>query len=306
MKKASLEEFYKQLTTYVGVEFNAELTPGIGHFNVFNIAELVEKIRGNPVMPYDKKVYYKISLMGGRSRTEYADKVIDIDKNALVFASPKLPYHWVPKDFDQSGYFCVFTDEFISQTPNGEPLDSLPIFKGGGFPAFGVSETETADITAIFKKMQKELSSDYIYKEDLLKNYILELIHYGQKLQPFEAQYPTHDVTTRVSTLFIELLERQFPIASPQKRLKLRTAKDYADHLSVHVNHLNRVLKEHTGQTTTSLISSRVIKEAKFLLKQTNQNISEIAYLLGFEEVAHFSNFFRKQTTVSPMTFREV
>jgi AraC-like DNA-binding protein len=104
--------------------------------------------------------------------------------------------------------------------------------------------------------------------------------------------------------LFIELLERQFPIESPNQTLKLRTARDFADRLSVHVNHLNKVLKENTGQTTTSLIAGRIIKEAKILLKQTDWNISEIAWSLGFEEVAHFSNFFKKQTTLSPLAFR--
>jgi AraC-like DNA-binding protein len=39
-------------------------------------------------------------------------------------------------------------------------------------------------------------------------------------------------------------------------------------------------------------------------LKQSDWNISEIAYCLGFEEVAHFSNFFKKQTTLAPLTFR--
>jgi AraC family transcriptional activator of pobA len=72
----------------------------------------------------------------------------------------------------------------------------------------------------------------------------------------------------------------------------------------VHVNHLNKVLKEHTGKTTTHIISSRVLQEAKILLKQTDWNISEIAYCLGFEEVAHFSNFFRKQTALTPVAFR--
>lgn len=86
--------------------------------------------------------------------------------------------------------------------------------------------------------------------------------------------------------------------------MDLRTAKDYADRLAVHVNHLNKVLKENTGKTTTDIISSRVVQEAKILLKQTNWNISEIAYCLGFDEVAHFSNFFKKQTAVAPLKFR--
>ena len=104
--------------------------------------------------------------------------------------------------------------------------------------------------------------------------------------------------------MFIELLERQFPIESTRQKLNLRTAKDYAERLAVHVNHLNKVLKENTGKTTTEIIGSRIIQEAKILLKQTKWNISEIAYSLGFEEVAHFSNFFRKQTSLAPVAFR--
>jgi AraC-like DNA-binding protein len=152
--------------------------------------------------------------------------------------------------------------------------------------------------------MYRELSSEYAYKYDLLRNYVLELIHFGQKLQPASTLYTTHNASARVSSLFIELLERQFPIESPNQKLVLRTAKDFADRLSVHVNHLNKVLKEHTGKTTTNLISTRVAQEAKILLKQTNWNISEIAYALGFEDVAHFSNFFKKQTSLSPVEFR--
>jgi AraC-like DNA-binding protein len=70
------------------------------------------------------------------------------------------------------------------------------------------------------------------------------------------------------------------------------------------VNHLNKVLKETTGNTTTELISKRVVEEAKILLKQTDWSISEIAYTLGFDEVAHFSNYFKKQTAAAPLTFR--
>jgi len=70
------------------------------------------------------------------------------------------------------------------------------------------------------------------------------------------------------------------------------------------VNHLNKVLKENTGRTTTDIISSRVVKEAKILLRQTEWTISEIAFCLGFEEVAHFSNFFKKRAEISPSKFR--
>lgn len=308
MKSISLEEFYKQISPTtedsLGYLLPDGITREIGHFNVFNVGDLMKRVKVKPVMPYDRRSYYKISLISGRNIAEYADKVIEIEKNALLFATPKVPYHWLPQDFDQSGYFCVFTDEFLVPTKSGMIIDDLPIFQPGSYPVFQISEEEAAEIDAIFRKMEKELSSDYAYKYDLLRNYLIELIHYGQKLQPATILHPTHNASARVSSLFAELLERQFPIESPRQQLKLRTANDYAQRLSVHVNHLNKILKENTGKTTTAIISSRVIQEAKILLKQTNWNISEIAYSLGFEEVAHFSNFFKKQTSLTPVAFR--
>ena len=300
MDITTLEEFYKETSSLIPEGINKE----IGHFNVFKIEDLIAKNHKKAVMPYNRRAYYKISVISGRNRAEYADKVIDIEKNALLFATPKIPYNWLPQDENQFGYFCIFTDDFLIRNKSGVILEDLPIFQPGGYPIFQLSETATKEITDIFRKMYQELSSDYSYKYDLLRNYVLELIHYGQKLQPATAMYPTHTASARVSSLFIELLERQFPIESPNQILSLRTAKDYAERLSVHVNHLNKVLKENLGKTTTDIISSRIVQEAKILLKQTDWNISEIAYSLGFEELAHFSNFFKKQTHLSPQVFR--
>lgn len=300
MEATTLEKFYQETAGLIPEGINKE----IGHFNVFRVADIVAKFKKKPFMPYNRRAYYKISIISGRNRAEYADKVIDIEKNALLFATPNIPYHWLPQDDNQFGYFCIFTADFLIQQKSGIVLNELPIFRPGGYPIFQLSDDEANDLTYIFEKMYKELSSDYAYKYDLLRNYVLELIHYGQKLQPASALYPTHTASARVSSLFIELLERQFPIESPHQKLNLRTAKDYADRLSVHVNHLNKILKENTGKTTTDLISHRVVQEAKILLKQTDWNISEIAYSLGFEEVAHFSNFFKKQTSFAPVAFR--
>jgi AraC family transcriptional regulator, transcriptional activator of pobA len=167
-----------------------------------------------------------------------------------------------------------------------------------------LSDEEASDIDLVFAKIHKEIGSEYIYKYDLIRNFVAEMIHFGQKLQPITALYSKHNSSARVSSLFLELLERQFPIESIHQKIELKTAKDFATRLSVHVNHLNKVLKENTGKTTTDLITTRITTEAKILLKQTDWNISEISYSLGFEEIAHFSNFFKKQTTFTPLAYR--
>ncbi|MDR6197644.1 AraC family transcriptional activator of pobA [Siphonobacter sp. BAB-5404] len=308
LKATTLHEFYEHTSDFSGKEISSLLPPGIdkeiGHFNIFDIADTIEKFKRKTTMPYNRRAYYKISLIQGASRAEYADKVIEIEKNALLFATPKVPYHWVPTGEGLSGNFCIFTDAFLIKSKSGVELDELPIFQAGGFPVFQLEDDQAKDILLIFNKMKQEIASNYAFKYDLLRTYVIELIHYGQKLQPATVSQPAQTATTRVSSLFVELLERQFPIESPNQKLSLRSAKDYAERLSIHVNHLNKALKESTGKTTTDMISNRIIQEAKLLLKQTDWNISEIAYSLGFEEVAHFSNFFKKQTSFTPVAFR--
>jgi len=297
---SSLNDFYQRNETTAPDGIARE----IGHFNVFEAEKLFDKKTGTRIMPYSRREYYKISWIRGNSRAEYADKVIDIQGSALLFATPKIPYHWLPEDSNQTGMFCIFTTDFLFSGKAGIQLDELPIFQPGQLPVFQIGAEEMKEIEYIFRKMQKELGSDYQYKYDLLRNLVMELIHYGQKLQPMSALSATQNASERISSLFIELLERQFPLDSPHQRLSLRTAKDYADRLAVHVNHLNKVLKQVTGSTTTDIISKRVIQEAKILLKQTHWNITEIAYTLGFDDLAHFSNYFKKQTSFTPIAFR--
>ena len=275
-----------------------------GQFNVFNVADLMVGYRDRPPMTFDRRSFYKISLIRGRSRVEYADQAVELDGAALWFATHRVPYRWLPHDLAQTGHFCVFTAEFLLPAKSGLVLDELPVFQPGGCPVVPVSETDYAPMAAIFEKMAQEITSDYAYKYDLLRAYLLELIHRGQKLQPAPAAPPAAPAAARLTAAFAELLERQFPLESPQQRLRLRTAADYAAALAVHVNHLNRVLKHTTGHTTSALLASRTAQEARILLKQTNWNIAEIADGLGFADAAHFGNFFKRQTGLAPGAFR--
>ena len=101
------------------------------------------------------------------------------------------------------------------------------------------------------------------------------------------------------------MLERQFPIETPDRPLLLNTAQAYSSSLAIHVNYLNRAVKETTGKSTTTHITERIAREARALLQHTDWNIAEIAYALGFEYPTYFNNFFKKMTGTNPSTFRE-
>lgn len=246
--------------------------------------------KSSPVMPYNRRTYYKISLIKGKNKVEYANKTIQIEDCAILFASPKIPYNYTNLCTEQAGHFCVFTKDFLPATKIGVKLDQLPVFSPQNDFIFRISTEQFRQFEAIFLKMHEEITSDYLYKYDLLRNYVMELIHLGQKLKPILPLENNKTASSRTTSLFIELLERQFPIENISQLLQLKTPADFAGILSVHVNHLNRVLKETTGKTTGEIIGSRIFQEAKLLLTQTQWNISEIAFSLGFES-GNFASF---------------
>lgn len=123
----------------------------------------------------------------------------------------------------------------------------------------------------------------------------------GNKVKNVEFNSASHRITMH----FFELLDTQYNSVS-QKAIAMKFPGDFAAAMFVHINHLNKCLKDSTGRTTSQLIAERKIQEAKKLLQHsafTNESIRE---LLGFREVAHFNRFFRKHAGISPARFRRL
>ncbi|KFF75763.1 transcriptional regulator [Chryseobacterium sp. P1-3] len=292
----SLKGFYERNAPNLGLQCPG--TNGMGHFNVFS------REHCSLLSPYSRRDYYKISLIIGKGKLHYANKWIHVDRPALMFSNPIVPYSWEAEDVDQKGWFCLFTEEFLQNGSRLGNLQDSPLFKIGGTPVFFLDEEQQKILSDVYIKMMTEIQSDYIHKYDMLRAYLYLMIHETMKMHPAESFEPYQNASQRIASLFMELLERQFPIDSPEASLKLKTPNDYAQSLSIHVNSLNRSVKEMTGKTTSQQITARIIREAYALLKHTDWNITEIAYGLGFEEPAYFTNYFKKQTGMTPNALR--
>jgi AraC family transcriptional regulator, transcriptional activator of pobA len=296
-KRETLDEFYK-------AKFNVML-PSLQretlHFNVFRLEEVIKNVSVPP--RYSRRDFYKITLIRGTNICHYADKSIEVNGSTLIFFNSHVPYTWESVSGDYTGYFCIFKEGFFTEKMR-ENINNLPMFRSGGKPSYTLNETQDKTISEIFIKMLAEAGSDYEFKADLLRNYVTELIHQAMKMTASEKLFHHADSNARITAIFTDLLENQFPIDSPSQRCTMRSPKDFANQLAVHVNHLNRAVKTTTGKTTTDHIKERVASEAIALLKHTRWNISEISYTLGFEDPAHFTKFFKKHTHQTPSSFR--
>lgn len=296
-KVESIEEFYKRKFNWVP----DNLHNGIGHFNVFRLDPYVGA--GAKQVPYSRRDFYKITITLGSGKVNYADKIHEVKKQALTFSNPQVPYKWEHLDTLTGGVFCIFDQHFFHQFGN---LSQYAVYQPGGNRVFELSDEQLEKVIPVFQRMFEEIASSYIHKYDILRTLVLELIHFALKMQPASdiSNNQPLNASQRIANMFLELLERQFPIDENHPAVSIRTPSDFAQQLNVHVNHLNRAIKEVTEKTTSQIIGERIVQEAKILLKHSPWNVSEIAYALGFTETTHFNNFFKKHLQLTPLTFR--
>lgn len=291
----SLEEFYKRKFDWIP----ESLSKDIGHINIFRLPHP----EGSPI-PYRRRDFFKATLCRGGSRIHYADQVYHFEKQALVFSNPFIPYKWEHLESEVSGFYVIFNAQFFSQFGN---LTQYEVFQPTGTHVFELTDNDFTSLSQVYEKIDLELQSDYIHKYDVIRNHIYELIHYAMKTRPStRIERLPINASQRIHWLFLELLERQFPIDENHREMVLRSPSDFADQLNVHVNHLNRAIKEVCGKTTSQVIADRILEEAKIMLKQSKWNISEIAFALGFNEVTYFNYFFKRNTSLTPSKFRAV
>lgn len=293
----NINDFYIRKQADFSIQ-NKGTSPKYGHFNVF------ERKNGTGNSGYSRRDFYKVSLIIGEVKLFYADKWVLIDRPALLFSNPLIPYAWEAVSERQEGFYCLFTEEFIQPSERNDSLADSPLFRIGDNKIFFLDDKKVEEISVIYRKMIEEINTEYIHKYDILRNYLHLIIHEAMKMQVPDKNTFQNSASERISGLFLELLERQFPIDIPEHTLKMRSANDFARQLSVHVNHLNRTIKEVTGKTTSEHISERITKEAHALLNHTDMTVAEIAFGLGFEHPSYFNNFFKKNSGVSPGSIR--
>lgn len=257
---------------------------------------------------YNRRDFYKISLVTNGwppCQLRYGSlEPIEVDKPALVLLNPIIPHSWtVPERIvETEGYFCVFDDGFINAGARLKALASR-LFTAQESPVYFPGEAELNFLSGLFRHMRQEADSNYNDKDDLFRSYLSLIFHETIKMR--RSENIANNGLSRIATAFVDLLRRQFPVDLPLQPVRLKKASDFANDLSVHVNHLNTAVQKATGKSTTAHISEQLFAESKSLLGFTDYSIAEIAYSLGFEYQSYFNRFFKKYAGVTPSDFRK-
>jgi hypothetical protein len=124
---------------------------------------------------------YKFILTHGQPENENTgDKGITINNPSLLFFSPKISFTWGWPTSAITGFCCIIREAFLSKIFR-KNIHRLPMFTQGGQHEYQLAFEQYNLLSSIFSKLQEETSSSYLYKDDLIRNYISQIIHIALK-----------------------------------------------------------------------------------------------------------------------------
>lgn len=256
---------------------------------------------------YNRRDFYKISMVteGSPCSLRYGSlPEIKIDRPALVFVNPIVPYTWTVPEITEPtvGYFCVFDDEFLRASIQLSGLADR-MFSTQKSPVYFPDSITEKFLTELYTRMRADADRDYSDKDELFRSYLSLIFH--EAIQTRSTESTIDNPTPRVAAEFIRLLGRQFPVDLPLQAISLKKPADYANRIAVHINHLNTAVQKATGKSTTTHINERLFAEAKSLLRYTDYTVAEIAFGLGYEYQTYFNRFFKKHSGITPLEYRK-
>ncbi len=198
-----------------------------------------------------------------------------------------------------TGYAISFSADFLAvgedqtesfhHTALFHPLSLLSIIK--------VEGKRLSEMLEIAEKMVLESVNDYSGKEEILRGLLKIFLLY---LNRHQEQSPRPAITLNqvgLASKFFSLLEKNFACK--------KMVSAYAQDLHVTANYLNETVKKASGFPASYHIQQRIILEAKRKARHVRTSMKEIAYGLGFADLAHFSKYFKRASGINFTDFKK-
>jgi AraC family transcriptional activator of pobA len=229
--------------------------------------------------------------------------LIDLDKFELqdgtVYCITPGQVHLLNNNGPADGYVISFTAEFMGLAEENFDL----LFNTGLFntfshsPVIKVSGEIQEEMEDMSGKMMKEFANYFLLRSEILRGYLKIFLIYLTRQFERPDKGEVHSKNMDLARKFFSLVEKNF--------ISKRMVTDYADELIVTPNYLNEVVKKVSGFPASHHIQQRIVLEAKRQAAYSNLSMKEVAYQVGFDDIAHFSKFFKNASGQSFTDFRK-
>lgn len=204
---------------------------------------------------------------------------------------------------DAEGWLFCFEDPFILSTfKNHPPFDNRYINFVNHHPCIHVGDTSAALLHQYMDSLMHSVRDmDNRNRSTIVELKVsiiyLEIVNYLEHHDLCSLPSPT--MTDRTEALFLQFID----LVKVNARTE-HTVDFYARQMSITPQYLGRVVREATRATASRLITDAVIGEAKALLANPDMSLQDIARAMAFSDQSVFSKFFKRNTTLTPMQYR--
>jgi AraC-like DNA-binding protein len=233
----------------------------------------------------------------------YGKTKYDNDRGSMFFMKPRQLITVQDMELKEKGFAIHFHEDFLMGHPLFTEIKKYGYFDYETSEALHLSPREEEVMWSLYHKMEKEYHNNPDeFSKSIILSHLDSILKYAQRF--YKRQFiDRKPLSGKTITKFNEYLDEYFEKGIVTEK-GLPTVNYMASKLNISTKYLSDILKQETGKTALELIHLYVISEAKNLLVEGEQSISEIAYKLGFENPPYFSRLFRKETGVSPKEYK--
>ena len=243
-----------------------------------------------------KKLKSGVVLYG---RTKY-----DHSNGSMMFVKPRQIIEFKNLEFDEDAFIMFIHEDFLNGHFLHTEINKYAFFDYEANEALHLSPKEEQIIWDLFFKIETEyLSNTDEYSREIMLTHIDSMLKYSQRF--YKRQFINRaELSGKTVSKFNDALAAYFKNGLLINQ-GLPTVSILASQLNLSSRYLSDMLKQETGKTAIDLIHIYLVNEAKNRLMGDDQNVSEIAYGLGFENLPYFSRLFKKETGFSPNQFKK-
>ncbi|WP_124980198.1 helix-turn-helix domain-containing protein [Nonlabens xiamenensis] len=246
-----------------------------------------------------EKDLYKIVWCRSVATTLIVDGYeVKLDKDQVLFCTPVNVVD-IPKDNIGLMAF-VFNREFYCIQHNDSEVSCMGLlfYGSSSAPIAYLNEQHVQSFEAMLTLFQQEFQTKDHIQGEMLRSLLKRMLIMSTRLIKKD-QY--HD---NMSIKQVDLI-RRYHILVEQHFKEKHQVTDYAEMLFKSPKTLANFFKKHEVSSPLKIINERIVAEAKRLLRYSDKSAEEISYELGYNEPSHFSKFFKKQTGISPLSYRK-
>lgn len=249
--------------------------------------------------------FYMIGLKNIKSgHWLYGRTRFDHEKGSMVFWKPRQVIEIKNLELEEDGFIMLFHEDYLLGHPMQSEIQKYSFFDYETDEALHLAPKEEKVIARLFESIEAEYSNnqDEFSREIILVN-IHSLLKYAERF--YKRQFINRkELSGKTVTAFNKLLDDRIR-EDRLYREGLPTVADLASSLNMSPRYLSNALKMETGKTAQELIHIALINVAKNRLRESRDNVSEIALSLGFENMSYFSKLFKKEVGKSPKDFKK-